>query len=131
VIKEMRQADILLVPSHYEPGGIVVGEALANGMIVVASDEAGSAEDLPTSVCHRFPAGDGESFRAAIESAIKNIEESGRKRRNEAMQTAREKFDPKRMAELLLSEVSRLTAHRRVQESVAAPSGMRAALNSS
>ena len=108
VAAEMLDSDILLVPSWYEPGGIVVGEALANGMIVVASDEVGSAENLPPSVCKEFHAGDLEGFRSAIDLAIGAVRTRGPELRQEAAAVAGREFDPGRMAEQLLSEVKRL-----------------------
>jgi glycosyltransferase involved in cell wall biosynthesis len=73
VIEEMENSDILIIPSHYEPGGIVVGEALAAGMLVVASDVVGSAEILSDRACVKFSAGNLSSFLAAIETAIERI----------------------------------------------------------
>jgi glycosyltransferase involved in cell wall biosynthesis len=73
VIEEMENSDILIIPSHYEPGGIVVGEALAAGMLVVASDVVGSAEILSDRACVKFSAGNLSSFQAAIETAIERV----------------------------------------------------------
>lgn len=73
VIKEMENSDILLIPSHYEPGGIVVGEALAAGMLVVASDVVGSAEILSERACVKFSVGNASSFLAALETAIERV----------------------------------------------------------
>ncbi len=42
----MAQAEMLALPSRYEPHGIVVGEALAAGTPVLASDVVGAAPDL-------------------------------------------------------------------------------------
>ena len=39
-------SDVLVVPSHREVWGLVVNEALAAGLYVIASDEVGSARDL-------------------------------------------------------------------------------------
>jgi glycosyltransferase involved in cell wall biosynthesis len=106
----MRQSHILLVPSRYEPGGIVVGEALANGMIVVASDEVGSAENLSEDVCKQFPAGDQPGFMAAIERAIAAVRSGGMPLREAATRAAKEQFDPTRMTGVLLAEVQRLVS---------------------
>ena len=108
VVRRMRHSDILLVPSLYEPGGIVVGEALACGMTVVASDEVGSAENLPEDVCDSFPTGDAEAFLTAIRKAVERVRLEGKDLRRKAVETAAEQFDPEKMARLLLNEVSRL-----------------------
>jgi glycosyltransferase involved in cell wall biosynthesis len=105
---EMESSHILLVPSQYEPGGIVVGEALANGMKIVASDAVGSAENLPTEVCRQFAAGDVRSFLEAIRLSIVDVRRDPRESRRLAMLTARQKFDPSKMTDLLLSETKRI-----------------------
>jgi len=75
----MSNADVLLVPSHYEPGGIVVAEALSHGCMIVASDEVGSAEPLAEPVCRKFQSGNVDQFetqvRSAIEVALRNDQE--------------------------------------------------------
>ena len=111
VTKEMQKADILLAPSFYEPGGIVVGEALACGMIVVASDEVGSAENLPSSVCKKFRAGDQEGFKTAVLAALTDVRKRGVELREKARRVASEQFDPASMTRMLLSEVERILAN--------------------
>lgn len=108
VIEEMQRSDILLVPSRYEPGGIVVGEALACGMIVVASDEVGSAENLPSSVCKQFRSGDRNGFKTAIQAALADVRSHGSELREEARSVAKEQFDPAKMTHLLLSELEHI-----------------------
>ena len=41
-----RQSDVLLVPSLYEPWGLVVHEGLAHGLPVITTDQVGAAHDL-------------------------------------------------------------------------------------
>ena len=108
VMMEMQRSDLLLIPSSYEPGGIVVGEALASGMVIVASDEVGSAENLPPSVCHEFRARDRAGFHGAIRRALADVRVRGPELREEARRTAQEQFNPSRMAGLLLSECQRI-----------------------
>lgn len=43
---EYARSDVLVVPSRREVWGLVVNEALAAGMHVIATDEVGSAHDL-------------------------------------------------------------------------------------
>jgi len=66
----LRSADMLLVPSRYEPGSIVTGEALASGLPVVLSDEVGPSEIVrgPHVRVHR--AGDADDFEAAVRSLL-------------------------------------------------------------
>jgi glycosyltransferase involved in cell wall biosynthesis len=59
-------ADLLVLPSAYEPWGLVVNEALASGLPVVASDRVGAAYDLvPESL--RFPVGDVGGMARTVE----------------------------------------------------------------
>lgn len=108
VNREMQVADILLVPSSYEPGGIVVGEALANGMMIVASDEVGSAENLPRSICQEFRAGEVTGFQRAIEAAVAEVRRLGHSFRATARAVAHEQFDRTSVTVTLLREIERL-----------------------
>lgn len=53
-------ADVLVLPSSFEPWGLVVNEAMASGLAVVASDRVGAAADLVRHGVNGFtyPAGD-------------------------------------------------------------------------
>ncbi len=108
VIKEMENSDILLVPSHYEPGGIVVGEALAAGMLVVASDVVGSAEVLGDETCLKFPAGDLSKFLVAIEGAIDRIRTNAGEVRRAARSECEKHFNPSLVANALLGHLRTL-----------------------
>jgi glycosyltransferase involved in cell wall biosynthesis len=66
----MRSAAALLVPSRYEPGSIVTGEALACGLPVVLSDEVGPSEVLAGPHVRVYPAGDVDAFEAAVRSML-------------------------------------------------------------
>ena len=52
------EAAAVLQPSHYEPFALSVGEALAAGTPVIASDEVGAVEGVDRRVCTVFPCGD-------------------------------------------------------------------------
>ncbi|HEX8340823.1 MAG TPA: glycosyltransferase family 4 protein [Tepidisphaeraceae bacterium] len=41
-----KSADVLVLPSDYEPWGVVINEAVAAGLAVVASDKVGAAAEL-------------------------------------------------------------------------------------
>ncbi|MEI7459609.1 MAG: glycosyltransferase family 4 protein [Pirellula sp.] len=94
VTEMMFSSDILLVPSHYEPGGIVVAEALSTGMLIIASDEVGSAEPLPETVCRKFPRGDMNAFEAQVRQLIGEIPHQRQQLRDLAIHEAGEHFAP-------------------------------------
>jgi glycosyltransferase involved in cell wall biosynthesis len=62
-------ADVLVLPSDFEPWALVIQEAMAAGLPVVASDVVGAAHELVTDgVSGRiFTAGDCSSLRQALE----------------------------------------------------------------
>jgi glycosyltransferase involved in cell wall biosynthesis len=53
-------ADLMVLPSEYEPFAVVVNESMCCGCPVVASDRVGAARDLVAPVAHQFvfPCGD-------------------------------------------------------------------------
>jgi glycosyltransferase involved in cell wall biosynthesis len=61
-------ADVLVLPSDFEPWALVIQEAMAAGLAVVASDVVGAARELvEDKVSGRiFPAGDVEALRQAM-----------------------------------------------------------------
>lgn len=61
-------ADFFVLPSLSEPWGVVVNEALANGLHVIASDAVGAAWDLidPHANGWVFPAGDTNELAASL-----------------------------------------------------------------
>jgi glycosyltransferase involved in cell wall biosynthesis len=63
-------ADVLVLPSEREVWGLVVNEALAHGLFVVASDEVGAAVDLLTPASGSvYPVGDIEALARAMRAA--------------------------------------------------------------
>ena len=72
-----RASDILLLPSDYEPWALVIHEAVAAGMAVIASDVVGAAIDLVEEGRNGFrcPVGDVKAFVKALEKCISSIEE--------------------------------------------------------
>jgi glycosyltransferase involved in cell wall biosynthesis len=64
------QVDALVVPSLYEPWGLVVHEGLANGLPVIASDQVAAADDLiePGVNGYVVPTGSADSLAAAMGS---------------------------------------------------------------
>jgi len=108
-------ADILLLPSLYEPGGIVVGEALSHGLCVVTSDAVGSAEVLDSD-CHReFPAGNMDRFEQQVRQLITDL----KTRRQELRETARNQcqhyFTPPKIASDLVAVLERVTKSKAIK----------------
>jgi glycosyltransferase involved in cell wall biosynthesis len=60
-------SDVLLLPSDYEPWGVVVVEAAASGLAIVASDVVGAAPELVK------PGRNGETFRAGDANSLADV----------------------------------------------------------
>jgi glycosyltransferase involved in cell wall biosynthesis len=104
-------ADILLVPSMYEPGGIVVGEALCKGVCVVASDEVGSAEPNSRDVCRIFPAGDVDAMERHTRDLMKELRsEDALRLRTLARSEAERNFAPDVIGHQLVAILRRVCA---------------------
>jgi glycosyltransferase involved in cell wall biosynthesis len=71
-------ADGLIQPSKYEPFGLVVAEALASGIPVVASDEVGATEGVDPGCCSVFRSGDLGALERAVREMIARIESGAR-----------------------------------------------------
>ena len=65
-----REAVAVLQPSQYEPFALTVGESLAGGTPVIASDEVGAVEGVDPRVCRVFPRGDQDAFERLVREAI-------------------------------------------------------------
>ena len=63
-----RASDVLVLPSDFEPWAVVINEAAAAGLAIVASDVVGAAAELVRDGVngHVFPAGDAAALRAAL-----------------------------------------------------------------
>jgi glycosyltransferase involved in cell wall biosynthesis len=64
-------ADLMVLPSEYEPFAVVVNEAMCCGCAVVASDRVGAARDLVAPVCPElvYPCGDTDALAAILQRA--------------------------------------------------------------
>ena len=72
----MAAADLLVVPSNwFETQGLVVSEAMASGIPVVASDIGGLAAMMRGFPEHLVPPGDPARLGAAIESCVELAKE--------------------------------------------------------
>lgn len=50
-VEAYRNMDVLVLPSRYEPWGLVVNEAMASGLATIVSDEVGARHDLVKDDC--------------------------------------------------------------------------------
>jgi glycosyltransferase involved in cell wall biosynthesis len=102
IMRRFGEADLLLVPSQYEPGGIVVAEALSQGCCVIVSDEVGSAESLSDRACYRFCAGDIGAFERSCRLAIQDAQSSRAEMRAKAISEAKHAFSDEKAIERLM-----------------------------
>jgi glycosyltransferase involved in cell wall biosynthesis len=65
-------ADLMVLPSEYEPFAVVVNEAMCCGCPVIVSDHVGAARDLVAPVRSSFiyPCGDVAALAAALQTAV-------------------------------------------------------------
>lgn len=115
VMEQYERADVLLLPSMYEPGGLVVGEALSRGLPCVVSDEVGSAEPVDDEVCRRFPAGNLDEFERQTRKLVEDLQQHAGALRAKARLQAIEHFAPPRIARQLLSLFEGVIAQRSVR----------------
>ncbi len=79
-------ADLLVLPSDYEPFGLVVNEAMLCGCPVVASDRVGAARDLilPINPSFIYPCGDVAALSVLLQRILSNPAELQRFRASAA-----------------------------------------------
>jgi glycosyltransferase involved in cell wall biosynthesis len=67
-------ADVMVLPSEYEPFAVVVNEAMLCGCPVIASDLVGAAQDLIAPVCRKFifPCGDLAALAALLSTIARD-----------------------------------------------------------
>jgi glycogen(starch) synthase len=67
-----RAAEVVIVPSIYEPFGLVALEAMASGCLCVVADTGGLREVVPddASVGLRFPSRDSDALEEVLEKAL-------------------------------------------------------------
>jgi glycosyltransferase involved in cell wall biosynthesis len=79
-----RSADVMVLPSEYEPFAVVVNEAMCCGCPVIVSDRVGAGRDLVAPVCPEFifPCGNVDALSeilARVVSGRANLREVGRR----------------------------------------------------
>lgn len=81
VLQQMRAHDVLLFPSLFEGFGMVITEALSQGMVVIASDRTGLAEIAGQDCSRCVAAGSAAALIQALEELLRSppdIEAMGR-----------------------------------------------------
>lgn len=90
-------SDVLVMPAVREVWGVVVNEALAHGLYVVATDQVGSAFDLLDDENGTIvPAGDLDRLAPSLVEAARTVDRSDEARRRRAAATA--SCTPERLA---------------------------------
>jgi glycosyltransferase involved in cell wall biosynthesis len=106
-----RAADLLIQPSRYEPFGLTVGEALASGVPVVASDVVGAVDGVDPAVCATVPPGDLDALETSVRSMLDTMRSPEREAiRQLARAEAQRLMAADLMAERLLNELRRVTS---------------------
>jgi glycosyltransferase involved in cell wall biosynthesis len=101
-------ADILLQPSHYEPFGLTLGEALASGLPAVVSDQVGAVDGVDPQVCATFPSGDADAFEATVRALITRIQAGDGPRLARLGRAEAERlFQPAEVTRTLIQELRR------------------------
>ena len=105
-----RVADLCIVPSIYEPFGIVALEAMASGCLCIVADTGGLREVVPDdgTVGLRFPSRDSDALREILERVLRDDAE-----RAQLVAEAREhvlRFDWAEVARRTLGVYRRLTS---------------------
>ncbi|HEY1450097.1 MAG TPA: glycosyltransferase family 4 protein [Solirubrobacteraceae bacterium] len=94
VVEHLRECDVLLQASRYEPFGLTVAEALAAGVPVVATTEVGAIENVNRSVVREVAPGDAEAVADAIGSLLDQLKAAPAETRTLAHAEARRLFEP-------------------------------------
>ena len=105
-----KAADLMVIPSRYEPFGLVVNEAMLCGCPVIASDRVGAVRDLIThgETGYVYPCGHTDALATLLQSALADPArlQSVRERALERIKT----WTPKASADALVEAVERALA---------------------
>jgi glycosyltransferase involved in cell wall biosynthesis len=93
----LRSSDVLVLPSDYEPWGVVINEAAGAGLVIVASDITGAALEIVADGTsgRLFRAGDGASLVESLAEVTEDRRhEKMRAQVGPALASWRERADP-------------------------------------
>ncbi len=101
-----RAADLLVLPSHYEPFGLVVNEAMLCGLPVVVSNRVGAKFDLvrPGANGYLFPVADVDALAAILKEILPDREK--RARMGAAAMQQMQRWSPREYVESLVRAVN-------------------------
>ena len=109
---ELAASDLLLQASKYEPFGLTVGEALAAGVPVVATEEVGAVEQIDPAVAASVAPGDVEGLLGAIEQTLARLREDAPAVRELARAEAERRYAPEVVCEQVSAALQRLVQPR-------------------
>ncbi len=121
VIEHLRECDVLLQVSRYEPFGLTVAEALAAGVPVVASTEVGAIENVDRAVVREVAPDDSEAILAAIGSLLEQVAARPDQTRDLARAEARRLFAPDVVGEQISDALEELVVGRGLRAGGSAP----------
>jgi glycosyltransferase involved in cell wall biosynthesis len=99
-------ADLLVLPSLYEPFGLVVNEAMLCGLPVVVSDHVGARFDLvhPNESGYIFPVGDVKALAGILKQVLPDV--AKRARMGSAARQQMREWSPKEFVESIVHIVN-------------------------
>jgi glycosyltransferase involved in cell wall biosynthesis len=110
---ELERSDIVLLASKYEPCGMSVLEALADGVPVVATSEVGAIEDVDRLVAAEVQPGDVAGMATAITTMLGRLKERPTETRSLARAEADRLFAPEVVCEQISDALEKLVADAR------------------
>ena len=117
IVELLGRSRLLIQASHYEPFGLTVGEALACGTPVVATQAVGAAEGLDEDICTVVPSGDVDALEAAVRTELLRPLEA--ERRNRCRSEVARRYGAEVIGSMVLAELHRAVEDTRSSAAVA------------
>jgi glycosyltransferase involved in cell wall biosynthesis len=110
MLAELERAEMVLLPSKYDPCPMSVLESLAAGVPVVATSEVGSIEDIDRSVAAEVQPGDVAGMATAIAAMLERLRTNPDETRSLARAEAERRFAPDVVCGQISDALERLVA---------------------